>query len=74
MMAATTLSQEASGKGAAKTQNHALQIIRRPRVLIPLAFLVLMAIISLAAPLVAPHSHMQLLDQPLISPGDDYLL
>lgn len=73
-MATTTLSQEASVEKKVKTRNQALEIIRRPRVLIPLVFLVLLAIISFAAPLVAPHSHTQLLDLPLLDPGDDYLL
>lgn len=73
-MTATSLAQDASKAKTVKTRNHTLEIIRRPRILIPLTFLVLLALISLFAPLVAPHSHTQLLDMPLIDPGSDYLL
>lgn len=73
-MTATTLSHEESRAAQSKPRSQALTIIRRPRVLIPLTFLVLLALMSLFAPLVAPHSHTQLLGMPLIDPGSEYLL
>lgn len=57
-----------------KSQNQLKMILRKPRVAIPLGFLVILAIISAAAPIVAPHSPMRLQGIPLQSPGGEYLL
>lgn len=73
-MATTTSTLGASAEKKVKQRNEMLAILRRPRVLIPLVFLVILALISLFAPLIAPHSHMQLLGLPLITPGDGYIL
>lgn len=73
-MATTTLSSGASHARSAKSRNQTLDMLRRPRILIPLTFLIFLALISLFAPLVAPHNPTKLLGLPLIAPGGDYLL
>lgn len=52
----------------------AVTLLRRPRVSIPLTFLLLMVIITVAAPLIAPYSPTLLIDSPLLSPSSKYLL
>lgn len=58
----------------AKPRNHSLEILRRPRILIPLIFLVALGVVSAVAPLIAPHDPTALKGQPLLGPGSDYLL
>lgn len=45
-----------------------------PRISIPLVFLILVGLISLAAPLLVPHDPSQLLATPLLPPSSTYLL
>lgn len=73
-MATTTLSLGASEAKKGKSRNQAMVMLRRPRILVPLTFLIVLALLSLFAPLVAPHSPTRLLDLPLIDPGGEYLL
>jgi len=49
-------------------------VLKQPRVAVPLGVLVLIALVTIAAPLVAPYSPTQLLGQPLQNPGGDHLL
>jgi peptide/nickel transport system permease protein len=49
-------------------------LLKRPRIAYPLAVLVLVAVATIAAPIVAPHSPTALLGTPLQEPGGDYLL
>lgn len=49
-------------------------VLKRPRVSVPLGVLLVIALVTVAAPLVAPYSPVQLLGMPLQEPGGDYLL
>lgn len=73
-MAASSLSLGSSRAIATKPRTRTLEILKRPRILIPLCFLTLLTIISALAPVFAPYSHTRLLDLPLLAPGGDYLL
>lgn len=73
-MADKTLSLAAPETTQAKTRNQTLEMLKRPRILVPLTFLIIVALISLFAPLVAPHSPTKLLGLPLLDPGGEYLL
>lgn len=57
-----------------KPRNHKLEILRRPRIFIPLSFIVVLTIVSALAPLFAPHDPTALLAAPLLEPGSDYYL
>lgn len=48
--------------------------LRNPRVSVPLTVLLLIALVTVAAPLVAPYSPTKLLGMPLQKPGGDHLL
>ena len=61
-------------KGPKKSRHPRWATLRQPRVGVPLAFLVILGLMTIAAPLVAPHSPTKLLGAPLISPGSDFLL
>lgn len=50
------------------------RLLRTPRVVIPGAFLLLMAICALFAPVIAPYSVSKLLDAPMLDPNRHYLL
>lgn len=73
-MAASTLSLESSEEKTTQSRNQTLDMLKRPRILIPLVFLVILTLISLLAPLVAPHDPTKLLGLPLQDPGGEYLL
>lgn len=73
-MAAKATTLATSRAKTVKQRNQTLEILKRPRIWVPLSFLVIVALISLFAPWVAPHNPTALLDLPLIDPGDDYLL
>lgn len=73
-MAASSVSLEVSGAATTKPRNQTLEMLKRPRILIPLTFLTLLAIVSALAPVFAPYEHTKLLDLPLLDPGDGYLL
>lgn len=49
-------------------------VLKRPRVSVPLGVLVLIMLVTVAAPLVAPYSPTKLLGLPLLEPGGDHLL
>lgn len=57
-----------------KPRNHKLDMLRRPRILIPLVFLAALTIVSALAPIFAPQDPTDLVAAPLLSPGGDYLL
>lgn len=48
--------------------------LSQPRVAIPLGFLIILGLITIAAPFIAPHSPTKLLGRPLIPPGTEYWL
>ncbi len=50
------------------------RLLHTPRVAIPGAFLLLMAICALFAPVIAPYSYSKLLDAPLLNPSSTYWL
>lgn len=50
------------------------RMLRTPRVMVPGAFLLLMAICAIFAPIIAPYSESKLLDLPLLDPTRDYWL
>lgn len=53
----------------------ALALLRSsPRIYIPIVFLILVGLVSLAAPILAPHDHTALLDMPLLPPSSTYWL
>jgi peptide/nickel transport system permease protein len=54
--------------------NSRWSILKRPRIAFPLGVLLLIALITVAAPLVAPYSPTKLLGAPLLKPGGDHLL
>ena len=77
MSAELTLST--SGPAAASPQAPASRsiwsrMLRTPRIVIPGAFLLLMAICAIFAPLIAPYSYTKLLDAPLLPPSRTYWL
>lgn len=57
-----------------KHRNQTLAMLRRPRIAVPLVFLVLLALVSALAPLVAPYDPTKLLGLPLQTPGGDHIL
>lgn len=69
------MSTDALAKGNQKrSQSQLLKVIRRPRILVPLVFLVAIALVSVFAPLIAPHNPTKLLGLPLQPAGGDYVL
>ena len=50
------------------------RMLRTPRVVLPAAFLLLMAVCAIFAPAIAPYSPSKLLDMPLLDPTRDYWL
>lgn len=56
------------------TRSKRWDVLKRPRVAFPLSVLVLIALTTIAAPLVAPYSPTKLLGQPLLEPGGAHLL
>lgn len=73
-MAATSLSLDSHAVHPAKARNQTLEMLKRPRILIPVVFVGFLTIISILAPLVAPHDPTKLLGAPLQKPGGDFLL
>jgi len=69
-----SLAEVSDSKKPRKGRSQRWATLRQPRVAIPLGFLIVLGIITLAAPLVAPHSPTKLLGKPLIAPGSEYLL
>ena len=63
-----------TGLQPAKTAATRWGELRGPRILIPAAVLVVMAVISFGAPLLAPHSPTDLVDMPLLPPSAQYWL
>jgi len=49
-------------------------VLKRPRVAFPLSVLLLIMLVTIAAPLVAPYKPTALLGMPLLAPGGDHLL
>jgi peptide/nickel transport system permease protein len=50
------------------------RLLRTPRVMIPGAFIALMAICAVFAPVIAPYGYSKLLDAPMLDPNRHYLL
>lgn len=50
------------------------RLLKRPRVMIPLIFLLLITVITIGAPLIAPYNPTLLIDSPLLPPGSKYFL
>jgi peptide/nickel transport system permease protein len=71
-LTATTAAQRLNRKP--KTISIWHRMLRTPRVIIPGAFLLLMAICALFAPVIAPYSISKLLDMPLLDPNRHYWL
>lgn len=67
----TTLASQKTTKPRRRTS---WSMLKRPRISIPLGFLIFLALITVGAPLVAPYSPTQLLDIPLLTPNGTYLL
>lgn len=73
-MAAQSVSLAVTEARTAKPRNQTLMMLKRPRISVPLTFLVFLAITSVFAPLLAPHNPTRLLALPLQEPFGDYLL
>lgn len=73
-MAAKPVSLVSTDVRKVRTTNQTLGMLKRPRIAVPLTFLVLLTIISVFAPVFAPHNPTRLLALPLQDPFGDYLL
>lgn len=72
-MAGTTLALDTT-RDKPKSRNHALEMLKKPRILIPVILLGFLTLVSVFAPIAAPHDPTRLLGPPLLSPGGEYLL
>lgn len=73
-MIATAASPRVLSKSAPKPRNQTLEMLKRPRISIPLLFLTVLVLTSALAPWVAPASPTKMMGAPLLSPGGDHLL
>ncbi|MFN8633635.1 MAG: ABC transporter permease [Chloroflexota bacterium] len=64
----------ASGRLGRAPESTLRRALRSPRIVVSGAFLLLVGLVSLAAPVVAPYDPTQLLAKPLMEPGGQYLL
>ncbi|HWV23726.1 MAG TPA: ABC transporter permease [Thermomicrobiales bacterium] len=69
-----SLAAAGSSGTSTKRRSHRWDALRQPRVAVPLVFLILLGLVTVAAPLIAPYSPTKLLGKPLIAPGSTYLL
>lgn len=67
-------SREFTGAPASRLRRIYTLLTSSPRIWIPIMFLTIVGVISLAAPLIVPHNPTQLLDMPLLPPSSTYWL
>ena len=73
-MSATRSRDPSPALTAVKVESTWRRDLRNPRVLVPAAVLLVIAVISFGAPVLAPHSPTDLADMPLLPPSSHYWL